>query len=312
MAEPILDPKARKADGAPGGLVKEGSTATFLADVIDGSRDVPVIVDFWAPWCGPCRQLGPILEKTVTAASGKVRLVKINVDENPDIAQQLRIQSIPAVIAFHGGRPVDAFAGALPESQVKQFVDRLAAASPGAQDAPDPMVAQALDQAKARLAAGDARTAAALYSRVATHDPDNLEAKAGLARAHIALGDLANAKQALDGLGDDDRKNAEVAGALTALGLAEKGAGAGDAASLRAKLAADPADHQARFDLSLALFGAGEREAAVDALIEIIKKSREWNEQAARKQLLEFFEAMGPTDPVTLAGRRKLSSVLFS
>ncbi len=311
MAEPIFAPMSGPQDqaGAPP-AIKEGSTATFMADVIEGSRDVPVVVDFWATWCGPCKQLGPALEKAVAATAGKVRLVKIDVDQNPDLAQQLRIQSIPAVIAFLGGRPVDAFTGALPDSQVKQFVDRLAQSAPGG--GPDPAIAQALEQAKEMADKGDARGAAALYARIVQHDPENLAAKGGLARALLAAGDAAGAKKALEGLSDEDRQNTDIAGALTAIQLAEKAEGAGDAAALEARLAADPADHQARFDLALARYAHGDREGAIDALIEIIRRNREWNDQAARKQLIEFFEAMGPTDPVTLAGRRKLSSVLFS
>jgi putative thioredoxin len=293
--------------------VKDGTTATFMADVVDGSRDVPVIVDFWATWCGPCKQLGPILEKTVAAASGKARLVKIDVDKNPELAQQLRIQSIPAVIAFADGRPIDAFSGALPESQVKQFVDRVIAAGPhGGAAGPDPAVAEALAQAKARLEAGDAKAAAALYAHIADHAPDNLEALGGLVRASIAAGDIAAAKQVLSELTEEEKKDKEIAAAVTALALAEKAAGAGDAEALKTRVAADPADHQARFDLALALYALGQKEAAIDALIEIVRRARTWNEEAARKQLIEFFEAMGPTDPVTLGGRRKLSSVLFS
>jgi putative thioredoxin len=311
MAEPIIASTSQpQGQGAGPPAIKEGSTATFMADVIDGSRDAPVVVDFWATWCGPCKQLGPALEKAVAATNGKVRLVKIDVDKNPDIAQQLRIQSIPAVIAFLGGRPVDAFTGAIPDSQVKQFVDRLAQSAPGS--GPDPAIAEALEQAKGLLDRGDARGAAALYTRIAQHDPENLPAKAGLARALVAAGDVAGAKKALDDVTGDDKANAEIAGALTAIQLAEKAAGAGDAAALEARIAADPADHQARFDLALARYARGDREGAIDALIEIIRRNREWNDQAARKQLIEFFDAMGPTDPVTLAGRRKLSSVLFS
>jgi putative thioredoxin len=311
MAEPIIDPNSRPQGqaGSPP-AIKEGSTATFMADVIDGSRDVPVVVDFWATWCGPCKQLGPALEKAVAGTNGKVRLVKIDVDKNPDIAQQLRIQSIPAVIAFLGGRPVDAFTGAIPDSQVKQFVDRLAQSAPGG--GPDPAIEQAMEQAKAMLDKDDARGAAALYARVVQHDPENLPAKAGLARALLAAGDLEGAKKAIEDVAEDDRANAEIAGALTAIQLAEKTAGAGDTGALEARLATDPADHQARFDLALARYANGDREGAIDALIEIIRRNREWNEQAARKQLIEFFDAMGPTDPVTLTGRRKLSSVLFS
>src|SRR6185295_11851666 len=240
MAEPIIE--AKPAAGAPGPLVKEANTATFMADVVDGSRDVPVIVDFWATWCGPCKQLGPVLEKVVNGAGGKVRLVKIDVDKNPDLAQQLRIQSIPAVIAFADGRPVDAFAGALPESQVKQFIDRVIAAGPqGGAAGPDPAVVEALEQAKTQLEAGDAKAAAALYARIAQHVPDSLEAIAGLIRASVAAGDIEGAKLTLAELTEDEKKDKEIAAAITALQLAEKAAGvAGDAAGLQARVAADP------------------------------------------------------------------------
>ena len=288
--------------------VKDVTTATFMAEVVDGSFEAPVIVDFWAPWCGPCKQLGPILEKAVRAANGAVRLVKVNIDENPEIAQQMRIQSIPAVYAFHEGRPVDGFVGALPESQVKQFVERLGGGRGGASP-----IAEAMTMAKEALASGDAGSAAALFGQILQHDPGNVEAAAGLARALIAQGDLAKARAALDRVPKENAGHADVAAARAALELAESAqksiAGAG---KLRARLAQNPDDHEARLELATALFGSGEREAAIDELLALFKRDREWNEQAARKQLVKFFEAMGPTDPLTQSARRRLSALMFS
>jgi putative thioredoxin len=279
-----------------------------MAEVVDGSFDTPVIVDFWAPWCGPCKQLGPILEKTVRAANGAVRMVKLNIDENPEIAQQMRIQSIPAVYAFKDGRPVDGFVGALPESQVKQFVQRLGRGKGG----PSP-VDEALAMAKEALQSGDHGSAAALYSQVLQREPANVEALAGLARATIARGELAKAKQILDRVPKENAGHADITAARSALELAEGAKNAmASASKLRARLAQNPNDHDARFELATALFGSGEREAAIDELLTLFKRDREWNEQAARKQLLKFFEVMGPTDPLTLSGRRRLSSVMFS
>jgi len=296
---------------APADVIADSTDATFVKDVIDGSRDLPVIVDFWATWCGPCKQLGPILEKVVRAANGAVKLVKVDIDHNPMIAQQLRIQSIPTVYAFFGGRPVDGFQGALPESQVKAFVDRLIKAAGGTGGGASP-IEEALAQATELLEAGDHARAGALFGQILTHEAGNLAARAGLARAHIAAGKLAEATKALEGLDDTQRADKAVAAALAALDLAEKAAKAGSTAGLQAQVAADPNDHQARYDLALAQYAAGEREAAIESLLEIMRRSRSWNEEAARKQLLQFFEAMGPTDPLTAQGRRKLSSLLFS
>jgi putative thioredoxin len=300
------EPLIGGAGGA--GAVKDVTTATFKAEVIDGSFEVPVIVDFWAPWCGPCRQLGPILERVVRAAKGAVRLVKLNIDENREIAQQMRIQSIPAVYAFADGRPVDGFVGALPEGQVKQFVQRLT----GGRGGPSP-IEEALVMAKQSLQDGDDKTAANLFQQILQHDRENLEATAGLARALIKGGNLSKARQALDRVAKEQQGNSEIAAARTALELAEAAQKAmGQAGKLRARLAQNPDDHAARLELATGLFGSGQREAAIDELLTSFKRDRAWNEEAARKQLVKFFEAMGPTDPLTLSARRRLSSLMFS
>ncbi len=304
VMEPIIGGAAR-----PGGadLIKNGTTATFMADVIDASHDSAVVVDFWAPWCGPCKQLGPLLEKAVREANGAVRMVKVNIDESPEIAQQMRIQSIPAVYAFKDGRPVDGFVGALPESQIKQFIKKL-----GGTAGPSP-IQEALEMAKEAFAAGDAGSAAGIYSQILQQDPENLEALAGLTRGAILRKEFARAREFLARVPQAQAGHAEIAAVRAALDLAEAGDKAsGAVGELRARLAADPNDHQARLDLATALFAAGEREAAIDELLDVVKRAREWNEQAARKQLVKFFEAMGPTDPLTLTARRRLSSILFS
>ena len=286
---------------------KDATTQSFAADVIEASQQTPVIVDFWAPWCGPCKQLAPILEKTVRDAGGKVALVKINIDENPEIAQQLRIQSIPAVFAFDKGQPVDGFMGAQPESQIKRFVERLVGPM-----GPSPLE-QALEQAKDALDAGDFASASNIYGQILRQVPGEAAAIAGLVRCLVGAGDLQEARELVDSLDDDALKNADVESAVSALALAEQaGEADGDTAELQARLAQDPGDHQARFDLAMSYHGAGRNEQAIDELIEIIRQDREWNDEAARQQLLKLFEAIGHADPLTVAGRRKLSSILFS
>jgi len=299
---------------APGGAIdaaiKDGSTATFMTDVIDASAQAAIVVDFWAPWCGPCKQLGPALEKAVKDSKGAVRLVKINVDENPELAQQMRIQSIPAVYAFKDGRPVDGFVGALPEAQVKQFVQRLGALAGDAAASP---IADALALAKEANTAGDTARAVNIWTQVLQHEPENVQALIGLTRAALAKKDIAGAKALLARVPADQANHADVAAAKTALELAEAGQkAAGEIGKLEARLAADAKDHQARLDLAMALFAAGEREKAIDQLFEIIKHDRAWNEEAARRQLLKFFEAIGLADPLTVAARRRLSAMLFA
>ena len=309
--QPILGQKTGNGTASPDGLIKDSSERTFVADVLEASREVPVLVDFWAPWCGPCKQLGPALEKAVNEAKGAVRMVKIDIDKNQQLAAQMRIQSIPAVYAFYQGQPVDGFVGALPESEVKTFVKKLAGLAGGAEAGPSP-IEEALEQAGESLEAGDHGTASAIYGQVLSHEPGNLVAIAGLTRALIAAGDIKAARSAFDRAPADKRNDAALGKAKAALELAEQAAGsAGKLGELDAALAKDPNDHQARFERAMALYAASDQEKAVDELLDIVARKRDWNEEAARKQLVKFFEALGPTHSLTVSGRRRLSSILF-
>ena len=293
------------AGGAGGDLVKDTTTQDFMRDVIEASQTVPVLVDFWAPWCGPCRQLTPMLERLVRAAKGAVKLVKLNIDEHPQIPSQMSVQSIPAVFAFQGGRPVDGFMGALPESQVKSFIARLTGDVSADVDA-------ALETAEEALAAGDVNAAAQTFGEVLQKDAENAQAAAGLAKCYIKTGDLVRAEQTLALIPPAKAESAAVASARAMLDLARKAPSEGEVDALRAKLAADPQDHHARFDLALALNAKGDREGALEELLSIIRKNRGWNDDAARKQLLQLFEAWGTSDQTAALGRQKLSSILFA
>ena len=286
-------------------LIRDTDTPRFKTDVLDASKQVPIIVDFWAPWCGPCKTLGPMLEKLVREYGGRVKLMKINVDENEELAAQMRVQSIPMVVAFKDGRPVDGFAGALPESQIRSFIERLTGGGGSPLD-------QALAEAKAALDEGDHETAGAIYNEVLQHDGTSAAAHAGLARTLMAAGHVDEARDYVDGLTNKLRASQDVVAVISALELAAEAGDTGAADELRGKLAADPNDHETRYQLALALYGANKSEEAIDELIHIIKAKRDWNEDAARKQLLKIFEALGFTNPIAVAGRRKLSTVLFS
>ncbi len=291
---------------AADGLVKDTTTQTFVKDVVEESKRQPVLIDFWAPWCGPCKQLTPVLEKAVRAAKGKVKLVKMNIDEHPAIPGQMGIQSIPAVIAFVNGQPADGFMGALPEGQVVAFLERLTKDRIGgeAQDL--------LKAADAALAEGDPAGAADLYAQLLAEDNGNAQALAGLARCYVETGAIEQAKQTLALVPDSKRNDAAVLAASAALELAEQAKNLGPVTELEQKVAANPLDHQARFDLALALNGKGKRLDALEHLINIVKRDRKWNDDGARKQLVQFFDAWGPTDEATIEGRRRLSSILFA
>jgi putative thioredoxin len=293
-------------NGSGSALIKDTTTAGFATDVIRESRQQPVLVDFWAPWCGPCKQLTPALERAITAAGGKVKLVKMNIDDHPSIPGQLGIQSIPAVIAFKNGQPVDGFMGAIPESQINEFLKRVIGKGAGAE------IAEALAAATEARAAGDSQNAADIYSAVLEQAPDNAEAAAGLADLLFEAGDEETARAVLGRIAADKESLPAVAAVRAKMKLAEEAAALGNPVELEARLARDPKDHQARFDLAAIQNALGKRTEAADNLLHIVKADRGWNDDGARQQLLKFFDAWGATDEATLAARRKLSSILFS
>lgn len=290
-------------------LIKETTTQTFVKDVIEESRRQPVLIDFWAPWCGPCRQLTPMLEKAVRNAKGRVKLVKMNIDDHPAIPGQMGIQSIPAVIAFVNGQPADGFMGAVPESQVNAFIDKITKGVPAAGE---PNIAEILAEAEAVLAEGDAAAAAQIYAEVLALDATNIPALAGLAKCYITSGAVEQAKQTLAMVPESKRGDAAVKAVQAAIDLAEQAQSVGPVAELEQKVAANPLDHQARFDLATALNAIGRRAEATEQLLAIVRRDRKWNDDGARKQLVQFFEAWGGTDEATVEGRKRLSTILFS
>jgi len=298
----------------PVALVRDSTDRAFKADVIDASLEAPVLVDFWAPWCGPCRSLSPNIEKVVKEKAGKIRLVKINIDENPGIAGQLGVQSIPAVFAFAGGRPVDAFMGNIPESEIRRFADKVIAAggTRPLEGSLEEQIKAALEGAREAVTMGDLNAAAQIYGMVLQNQPDNVDAIIGMARVYLAADEPEQAQAVLDTLKEPQPKNPDYVSLVAALKLATEAAELSASDELVAQLERNPDDHQARFDLALALNADGQRVEAAEQLVTLIRRDRTWNEEAARKKLLEFFEAWGFKDPATIKGRRLLSALLFS
>lgn len=288
-----------------GDIIKDSDTNNFSTDVIDQSTNIPVVVDFWAPWCGPCKQLSPTLDKLAREYGGKIQLVKINVDENQELATQMRVQSIPMVVAFKDGKPVDGFAGALPESQLRQFFEKLT----GSEGSP---IEQALEKASMMVANGDTQNAAEIYSQILAQDPINAASHAGVAKCLIEAEGIEKAQAYLKGLDADILNKEEVKSVLAAIDLEHASTDTEETDSLRQKLDTRPDDPQLRYDLAIALYGDGCSEEAINILVELVKTHKTWNEEAARAQLLKIFEALGHSDPITIEGRRKLSVVIFS
>ncbi|MDE2379479.1 thioredoxin [Bradyrhizobium sp.] len=305
----IIDQGNGSAGQAAPDLIKDTTTQAFVKDVIEESKRQPVLIDFWAEWCGPCKQLTPVLEKAVRSAKGKVKLVKMNIDQHPAIPGQMGIQSIPAVIAFVNGQPADGFMGAVPESQVNAFIERLTkgVTAPG-----EANITDILKEAEAMLAEGDAATAAQIYAEALAVDSTNIAALAGLAKCYVVSGAIEQAKQTLAMVPESKRNDAAVKAVQAAIDLAEQAKSLGPVTELEQKVAANPLDHQARFDLATALNAQGNRSAATDQLLAIVKRDRKWNDDGARKQLVQFFEAWGGTDEATIEGRKRLSTILFS